>query len=172
MQKTPGLALAGFFLAALLSAGIRPVPGTDPRALLRVHSSLREHVRPGMFVRNDIDRLITRGGGLVIILSTGLDDLRPDVQSGVGLGTTADLALLGQALAAAQVGSTTDCSTNGFDQTGEVEITWYGRTGRRNRFTVTLVEGEPAEAQRCPAATRAIFDAIEVFEQAAEGRLP
>ncbi|HEV7672647.1 MAG TPA: hypothetical protein VGS22_29355 [Thermoanaerobaculia bacterium] len=125
-----------------------------------------------MFVRNDVDRMITRGGGLIVIISTGLDDLRPEIQTGVGLGTAADLASLGQALAAAQVGSASDCSANGFDRTGEIEITWYGRTGRRNRFTIILVDGEPAEAERCPAATRAVFDAIEVFEQAAAGRLP
>lgn len=172
MQKAPGLALAGFFLAALSSAGIRPVPGADPRTLLRVHSTLREQVRPDMAVRNDIDRMITRGGGLIVITSTGLDDLRPEVQTGVGLGTAADLASLGQALTAAQVGSASDCSANGFDRTGEVEITWYGRMGRRNRFTITLLGQEPPEAERCPAATRDLLDAIEAFEQTAAGRLP
>lgn len=172
MQKASGLALAGFFIAALSSAGIRPVPGADPRTLLRVHSSLREQVRPDLAVRNDIDRMITRGGGLIVITSTGLDDLRPEVQTGVGLGTAADLAFLGEALTSAQVGGATDCSANGFDRTGQVEITWYGRTGRRNRFTITLKNEEPAEAERCPAATLALFDAIEVFEQTAAGRLP
>jgi hypothetical protein len=172
MQKTLGLALVGFYLATLSSAGMRPVPGADRRALLRVHSTLREQARPDLFLRNDIDRLITRGGGLLIITSTGLDDLRPEVQTGVGLGTAADLAALGEALAAAPVGGVIDCSANGFGRTGEVEITWYGRTGRRNRFTITLTEGEPTEGEPCPATTRAIFDAIEVFEQAADGRLP
>ncbi|HXU31021.1 MAG TPA: hypothetical protein VN851_10635 [Thermoanaerobaculia bacterium] len=172
MQKALGLALVGFFLATLSSAGLRPVPGDDRRTLLRVHSTLEEHPRPDAFLRNDIDRVITRGGGLVIISSSGLDDLRPEVQTGVGLGTAADLAALGEALAAAPVGGVIDCSANGIDRTGEIEITWYGRAGRRNRFTITLTEGEPTEGEPCPATTLAIFDAIATFEEAADGHLP
>ena len=172
MRRVMFLAPIGLFLATALGAGLRPIPGSDPRTLLRVHRTLRDQVRPEAFVLNDQNSLITRGGGLVIIRASSLDDQRPETILGVGLGNAADLALLGQALTAAPVGSAMDCSLNGVDRTGKVEITWYGRSGRRNRFSITFLDHEPTEEDRCPDTTKAIFDAIEVFEETAGGRFP
>ncbi len=172
MRRVMSLVSIGFFLATVLGAGLRPVPGGDSRTLLRVHRTLRDEVRPDTFVLNDQDSLITRGGGLVIIRASSTNNQRPGTDLGVGLGNAADLALLGQALTAAPVGSAMDCSLNGIFRTGKVEITWYGRSGRRNRFSITFLDHEPTEEDRCPEPTKAIFDAIEVFEETAGGRFP
>ncbi len=164
--RVQSCALLGLvFCTAALQAIPVPVPGNDSRTLLRVHSTLREQVRPDTHLRNDIDRLITRGGGLITIVSSGLNDQMPDVNAFNGRGTASDRAALGEALTAASAGTASDCSFNGFGRTGPIEITWYGRTGRRNVFTILFVHGEPPESERCPAATRAVFDAIEIFEE-------
>lgn len=157
--------LSLFTFATTLQAIPVPVPGIDSRTLLRVHSKLREQVRPDTHLRSDIDRLITRGGGLITIVSSGLNDQVPDVNAFNGRGTASDLAALGVALTAASVGTASDCSFNGGGRTGPVEITWYGRTGRRNVFTILFIDGDPPEGERCSAATRAVFDAIEIFEE-------
>ncbi len=164
--RVPFFALLGLVSCTYaLQAVPVPVPGSDSRTLLRVHSTLREQVRPDTVLQNDIDRLITRGGGLIAIASSGLDEFRPEVDAYNGRGTQADLAALGAALTAASVGTASDCSFNGFGRTGPIEITWYGRMGRRNVFTILFVQGEPPESERCSAATRAVFDAIEIFEE-------
>ncbi len=166
-KQVLALAAFGLFLAIRTSAGPIPIPGADQRTLLRVHSTLREQPRPDTHLRLDIDRSITRGGGLIAITSAGLDDFRPEVFAGTGRGLPADLAALGQALAAASVGSARDCSLDGGGRTGPVEITWYGRSGRRHRFTLLFVDTEPAESERCPESIRALWDAIEIFEEQA-----
>ncbi len=164
-RHAPTLSTVGLFLAIDLWAGPVSIPGSDPRTLLRVHSTLREEAQ---FVqRVDIDRLITRGGGLISIASAGLEELRPEAFAASGRGLPADLAALGQALAAGPVGMARDCTLNSGGRTGTAEITWYGRNGRRNRFTLLFVDSEPAESDRCPATTREIWDAIEIFEEQA-----
>ncbi len=68
--RVPSCALLGLvFCTAALQAIPVPVPGNDPRTLFRVHSTLREQVRPDTVLQNDIVRLITRGGGLIAIAS-------------------------------------------------------------------------------------------------------
>ncbi len=161
------LAAFGLFLASRTWAGPVPVPGTDQRTLLRVHSTFRDQVRPDTHFRRDTDRLITRGGGLITIFSDGLDDGRPEVFAGTGRGTAADLATLGEALTAAPVANARDCSVDGGGRTGPVEITWYGRSGRRHRFTLLFLDTEPTESDRCPETVRALWDAIEIFEEQA-----
>lgn len=163
--QAPTLSSIGLFLAIDLWAGPVPIPGSDPRTLLRVHSTLREEAQ---FVqRVDIDRLITRGGGLISIESAGLEELRPEAFAASGRGTPLDLAALGQALAAGPVGTARDCTLNSGGRTGTAEITWYGRNGRRNRFTLLFVDSDPPENERCPESIRAIWDAIEIFDEAA-----
>ncbi len=155
----------GLLLATGLWAGPIPIPGADQRTLPRVHSTLREQPRPDTHLRLDIDRLITRGGGLIAITSAGLDDFRPEIFAGTGRGLPADLTALGQALASASAGSASDCLLENGGRTGPVEITWYGRNGRRHRFTLLFVDTDPTESERCPNSIRALWDAIEIFEE-------
>ncbi|HEV7668367.1 MAG TPA: hypothetical protein VGS22_07575 [Thermoanaerobaculia bacterium] len=149
-------------------AGPLPFPGNDSRTLLRVHSTLAETPRPDVGFRTDSDRLISRGGGLVTLRSQGLGTNPPEVVAFAGLGRPADLAALGEALVSAGVGTLSSCSLDGQGgRTGPVEITWYGRTGRKNTFVIQFLDHEPPAAGLCPPEAGAVIDAIELFEERA-----
>lgn len=167
---------AFFLLCTLGLAGSEAfavrLPGPDVPALLRVNSMTRTSF--GQAVQEDHRQtLISRGGGVLELLATAGPSGSGAffIRAFQGLGTSGELATLGQALVEGRIGTLDDCTIGG--NPGHTEITWYGRTGRQNTFRVTYRPGgAPPGIPQCSAAAVNIVGAIERFVIDAESHLP
>lgn len=154
-----GLSVAAIFG---IPAKALPLPGRDLPALLRVNSVRQIFFGPDISRIDHRQSLISRGGGLFELLATGSPGNPPFTVAFRGLGTTAELATLGQALVDSQVGQQRDC-TLGSSGIGHMEITWYGRNGRQNTFVVTFQSAEPPPEEACSVAVDSLVSTIERF---------
>jgi hypothetical protein len=142
-------------------------PGPNAPALLRLNSVRGTSF--GQFIQEDQRQsLISRGGGVITLLaSRGPSGSNFSVLAIRGLGTPEELATLGHALSEAKAGMQRDCILGGMDP-GHIDITWFGRTGRQNTFTVALQGQEPPPETSCPIAIDRLVSAIDryIFDSA------
>jgi hypothetical protein len=140
----------------------------DLKPLLRVNFSLfLAPTTTPIVLAGHIDgiKIITNGGGLISV----------DTDQGVfgpfrnrlilrGVGSPASLAKLRAEFGKNRIGFQVSCALepNG-DVSGPYEITWYGRGGRRNAFTV-LYGKAGAGFPACSAEVQEIVNAIAEFE--------
>ena len=118
---------------------------------------------------------VTSGGAATVLWSQSPPSSKVFA---AGFAKAADLAALRQALSANRVSQQADCVIEndlsgpiGVRILGYVEITWHGRSGRRNRFTVSHEDPGRSVRPRCSAEVRQLLQAVATFDAAvsAEG---
>ncbi len=164
--------LIWLFLGSFLPVELRAIeiPGDDRRLLLRVTSERQFGFEPELFAEHR-QTAITRGGGVIIVTAVGGPSTPLDASAFRGLGTASELATLGAALAVSRVGRQGTCALAA-EGPGFLDITWYGREGRRNSFRVVLDGAPPDPGAPCPVEVLRLVEAIRSFVNAAISHLP
>ena len=161
MRRTALIILVLLFSAPLLGDSFSQA---DLHPYVRVHGSraFRDIVGGRHF--DDQDYFITSGGAMLAIEPSKTDNRNFTNSFSRGAGTPERLVALKQVLAQNRVGQQTSCEidTEG-DLIGPYEITWYGKSGRRNSFTVIHGPGGASGLPPCPPGVDLMIGAINDY---------
>jgi hypothetical protein len=121
------------------------------------------------------DLLVTNGGAAsaVRVTRTFCCDI-PDLRLfASGIAGRADVVRLRDLLAEVRVGLFGGCvfendltTPVGPRVRGGYEVTWYGRAGRRNRFTIAFADAGQAALPLCPPEAQRLIDGLTAFADA------
>jgi hypothetical protein len=162
------------FLTLLLflpgAVGAVDFSGRDLDPMVRVKSHQMTFAFPPATedIRDDDTYFVTRGGATVFVSVIQLTDSqtrRTVHQIGRGIGSSAPLARLKGALAAARAGIQASCIVLRSAPPVDIfEITWYGRNARQNQFTVVFGPIEAAALPPCPVEVPALVAALVNYQ--------
>lgn len=159
-MRTTLLFLLGFFIAGTSKADSFAQADLNP--YVRVHASRSYTDLLGVARFDDQDYMITRGGGVLAAeasWSTGREFSNLLIR---GTGEAGQLNSLKRTLTTNKIGAQTDCRDPlGLD--GSYEITWYGKSGRRNSFTAYLGTFGPTDLPSCPSGVAEMIRAINDY---------
>jgi hypothetical protein len=155
-------------LIVFIAGGVTAVPAvaqTASQSLLRVHTAVESGGTGTGLSWIDEDLFVSTSGH-----SQAVGTYRNDTTLGLWLyrantarASAQALSALRSALDAGHIGIQQSCTLNPmFISSGTVELTWYGRNGRRNDLTVVL-DNRPPEQVACPPDLCEILVAINNY---------
>jgi hypothetical protein len=172
-MKARGL-LFLILLAASSAAEAADFTKVDLRPWIRVRASYFFHGAPQLQEiegLQDRDAYVTKGGALFTSSSArnhpvaAPEPFSTEILRGVG--TAAERQALATALIKAEIGFQTDCQlAPSPGASNRVEIIWYGKGIRRNRFVVFVHNVEDPAVPRCSSGVFDLLVALGTFESA------
>jgi hypothetical protein len=162
------------FLMLVLSGRVAALAadfgGLDLRPLLIVRESKKMTFGVGPVegtIEEEHSLFITRGGATVLDLVARSNQGEWQTQIFRGIGTSAELASLTQALSDSKIGRLKSCSkivAEGLE--AKYEITWFGWNNRTGKTISVIYSPEPAPSSApCPASVDTLVQGVGAYER-------
>ncbi len=163
MNRKKIFACARYFFTLACLVGTA-VPGRsqtsslDIRALFRIEEEFTSRLTSPPVLLNQSSTFVSRGGYVFLQLSILSADGRLSGGAGRAFANSTQRTVLRDILKRDQIGRQRDCVFLGTGLKGQSQITWYGRSGRRNAFRYVYAEDL---SSGLPACSEQALDLLE-----------
>ncbi len=132
----------------------------DIRPLFRIEEEFTSRLTSPPVLLNQSSTFVSRGGYVFLQGTIGATDGAFDGIAGRAFANATERAVFRDILTRGQIGRQRDCVVLGTGLKGQSQVTWYGRSGRRNAFRYIYAEDLSSGFPVCSQQANALLEGL------------